>query len=90
MNGVNTKVIFVPSNKDIHHLEPIPQVPFNQTVFPKTPFPHFISIPNPSTIQLNDITIGIMNTDIVKDMCGSLYPKNMEPPKIDLSLRGIL
>ncbi len=31
-----------------------------------------------------------MNTDIVKDMCGSLLPKNMEPPKIELALKGML
>jgi len=28
--GLKTKVILVPSHKDIHHFEPIPQVPFSQ------------------------------------------------------------
>lgn len=41
-------------------------------------------------IQLNDIKIGLVNTDIVKDLCTSMYPKNMEPPKIDLSLKALL
>lgn len=46
--------------------------------------------PNPCVIHLNDLKIGIINTDIIKDMCGSMCPKNMEPAKIDLSLKGIL
>ena len=82
--GLKTKVILVPSHKDIHHFEPIPQVPFSQHYLQtSSTSPQFICVSNPCTIQLNDIKIG-------KDMCSSMYPKNMEPPKIDLSLKGIL
>ena len=34
--------------------------------------------------------VGLVNTDIIKDLCSSMHPKNMEPPKIDLSLKGLL
>jgi DNA polymerase alpha subunit B len=47
-------------------------------------------VSNPCTLTLNDLTVTIFNTDIVKDMCPNLLVKNMVPAKIDLSLRGIL
>jgi hypothetical protein len=28
VRGLSTKVIFVPSHKDIHHIDPLPQHPF--------------------------------------------------------------
>ena len=49
-----------------------------------------MSVSNPSLLQLNDLKLGLVNTDIVKDLCSSMYPKNMEPPKIDLSLKALL
>jgi len=50
---------------------------------------------NPATIQLNDITVGIVNTDVVKDMCINMCIKNPAeggPPKtkIELVLQSIL
>jgi hypothetical protein len=39
--------------------------------------------------MINDIRFGIINTDIVKDLCPNIYAKNMEPSKIDISLRTI-
>lgn len=39
---------------------------------------------------MNDLKVGLVNTDIIKDLCSSMYPKNMEPPKIDLSLKALL
>lgn len=41
---------------------------------------------NPDVIQFNEFKIGIINTDIVKDMCHSMITKNTETAKIDLSL----
>ena len=41
-------------------------------------------------IQLNDIKIGIINVEIIKEMCTGMLPKNMDPPKIDLSLKSLL
>lgn len=50
----------------------------------------FMSVSNPCTLQLNEIKIGIVNTDVVKDLCGSMHPKDMPIAKIDLSLKGML
>jgi hypothetical protein len=90
LNGVDTKVILVPSHRDITHFEPLPQAPFYQHYLPQRKCPQFISVSNPSLIQLNDIKLGIINAEIIKEMCTNIYPKNMDPPKIDLSLRGLL
>jgi len=83
-------VILVPSHRDIHHFEPLPQAPFYQRFLPTCQFPQFISVPNPSLIQLNDIRVGIINAEVIKEICTGMLPKNMEPPKIDLSLKGLL
>ena len=34
---------------------------------------------NPSVFNLNDISIGIINTDVVKDMCINMCIKNPTP-----------
>ncbi|CDW77872.1 dna polymerase alpha subunit b-like [Stylonychia lemnae] len=84
----NTQVIFVPSHKDIHHIQPLPQQPFHPKQFNKM-FNQAILAGNPSMVQLNDIRIGIINADFVKEMCQTMIAKNMEPPKIDLSLQAV-
>ena len=89
LRDVKTKVIVVPSHKDITHFQPIPQVPFSEGI-PLAQNPPIIAVSNPCELQLNDVRISIINTDVVKDMCPNIYAKNMEPAKIDLSLRGIL
>lgn len=76
LSGVKTKVIMIPSLKDIHHFEPLPQIPFNQMLFPGTN-PTFVTASNPCTLQLNDLKISIINTDITKDMCLCLCTHNM-------------
>ena len=53
-------------------------------------FTQAVVVGNPSTFRLNDLKIGVINADLIKDMCSGLLSKNMDPPKIDLSLRGIL
>jgi DNA polymerase II small subunit/DNA polymerase delta subunit B len=88
IGSVRTKVIMVPSHKDIHHIDPLPQNPFSSEYFKA--YPNFILAPNPAMIQLNDIKVGIINTDVLKDLCPSFNPKNMDIPKIDLVLKGIL
>lgn len=53
---------------------------------------------NPSVFMLNDISVGIVNTDVVKDMCINMCIKNPAPqagqaqakPKIDQVLQSIL
>lgn len=54
---------------------------------------------NPAMIQLNDVSVGIVNTDVIKDMCINTCVKNPAPepgaqaqskPKIDLVLQSIL
>jgi len=75
-------VVLIPSHKDIHHFHPIPQPPFSDGG-------NCIVAPNPCELQVNDITISVINTDIVKDLCPNIFAKNMEPAKIDLALRAL-
>jgi len=79
-----TKVVLVPSYKDINHCQPLPQVPFSEGISA-----NFIVAPNPCELVINDVTFAIINTDIVKDMCPNIFAKNMDPAKIDLSLMAL-
>jgi DNA polymerase alpha subunit B len=84
LQGVRTKVILVPSTKDVHHFEPIPQAPF----YERLP-PGFTAVPNPCVLQLNEVRVHVINTDVIKDICPNMFAKNMAPAKIDLALKGI-
>ena len=65
-----TQVILVPSHNDITHMYPLPQPPFDAKSFDTRKLgaaPHLVG--NPSIFMLNDISIGFLNADVVKDMC---------------------
>lgn len=73
-----TQVVVVPSTNEIQHTYPLPQPPLNQEMFKsmnkdkKKP----VLVSNPSLFRLNDVTIGVINTDIIKDMCLNTCIKN--------------
>jgi hypothetical protein len=65
-----TQVIIVPSHNDITHMYPMPQPPFDSKSFNFRKLgaaPHLVG--NPSIFMLNDISVGFLNADVVKDMC---------------------
>ena len=45
---------------------------------------------NPQTFRVNDISIGVINADIVKDLCMNLVIKESKEPKIEVALKSIL
>ena len=47
-------------------------------------------IGNPQTFRINDIIVGVVNADIIKDICGGILTKHCNESKIDLSLKSIL
>ena len=49
-----------------------------------------VLLANPQTFRINDITVGVVNADIIKDICGSIVTKQCNESKIDLSLKSIL
>ena len=40
--------------------------------------------------MINDIVVGVVNADIIKDICGSILTKQSKESKIELSLKSIL
>jgi len=89
LSGLSTKVVFIPSHKDIHHLNPLPQHAFSQKTF-NNMFTQAVLASNPDVILQNEIKVGVINADIIKEMCHNMYPKNMDIPKIDLSLKSMI
>ncbi|KAF2072855.1 hypothetical protein CYY_005832 [Polysphondylium violaceum] len=62
----STKVIIVPSLRDINHDPMYPQLPFSTNIKLSD---NFMFVPNPCTIVINDsFTIGINNCDIISHM----------------------
>ena len=84
--------MIVPSAREIQHLYPLPQPPYNINTFPASSrgVNEVVLLGNPQTFTINDITVGIMNADIVKDVCAGILTKQCNESKIDLSLKSIL
>ena len=79
----------MPSSREIQHLYPMPQ-----PAYPKRSLPDeskdVVLMCNPSTFMINDIVVGVVNADIIKDICGSILTKQSKESKIELSLKSIL
>lgn len=75
-DSLSTQVVLIPSHKDIHHAYPMPCPPFNNTLFPKGFAP--VLACNPALLRVNDITIGAINADSIKDVCINMIVKGKE------------
>lgn len=89
--GLATKLVLIPSAREIHHLNPLPQPPYAAEQFPRDmPGPGLVLMGNPQVFRVNEITFGVLNADVVKDLCGSTVTKGDLGSKIDLSVKSIL
>ena len=99
----STKIMIVPSSNEISHMHPLPQPPLSEKHFMNTKMRKDNNMPiltsNPATFNLNDISVGIINTDVIKDMCINMCIKNApadkqnqtpNKPKIEVVLESIL
>lgn len=74
------EVVLVPSTSEISHIYPLPQPPMARDFFRQSAWAksldklHLAS--NPSVFMLNDISVGFVNTDIVRDLCTRLCIKS--------------
>ena len=83
-----TEIIVVPSAREIEMITPLPQQPFQKNLFPSNL--NITLVGNPQVFRVNDISFGIVNADVVKDLCTATLTKQAEEPKIDLGLKSIL
>ena len=84
---VKTKLVLIPSAREIHHINPLPQVPYAQSQFPAGFEP--ILLGNPQMFRINDINFGVLNADIIKDLCSNTHQKGVTG-KIDESIKSVL
>lgn len=74
------EVILVPSTSEISNIYPLPQPPMDSSFFKQSAWAktrdklHLAS--NPSVFMLNDISVGFVNTDIVRDLCTRMCIKH--------------
>lgn len=98
----DTQVVLVPSTNEISHIYPLPQPSLATKNFAGSRMSTSRNMPvlasNPSIIKINDISIGFINSDVIKDMCINMCVKNPTPvagqpqnrPKIDMVLQSML
>ena len=90
LRDLKIKVLLCPSYKDIHHIYPVPQPPYESDAFnSSSSLVEFVVMSNPQMLLLNDIRVAVFNSEIIKDMCGTLCAEGIDG-KIDISLRGLL
>jgi hypothetical protein len=82
LKNQNTKVVLVPSAREINHIYPLPQ--------PAYPESNFIRIANPQTFRINDITFGTINADVIKELILSTVVKDVQTPKVELAWQSLL
>lgn len=71
-----TQMVIVPSTNEIQHTYPLPQPPLSESMFSHKLAHKPLLVSNPCLFRLNDVTIGVINTDIIKDMCLNTCIKN--------------
>ena len=85
---VRPKLVIIPSAREIHHISPLPQPPYPQAQFPAGLDP--ILMGNPQLFRINDITIGAINADVIKDLCASTHNRGLQGGKIEESVKSVL
>jgi DNA polymerase alpha subunit B len=76
---VTTKVVLIPSHKEVHHPYPLPCPAFREGILPKGFEP--ILLGNPTIFRINDISFGVLNADSIKDVCLNMITKNKDEVK---------
>ncbi|UPQ97782.1 subunit B of DNA polymerase alpha [Chloropicon primus] len=66
-----TKVVLVPSVRDVHHDPAYPQPPFRTNGMPGDVREKIICAPNPAVVSCSGVTIGATSHDILKHLSGS-------------------
>lgn len=85
---MRTKLVIIPSAREIQHISPLPQAAYPQAHFPAGLDP--ILMGNPQVFRINDITVGAMNADVIKDLCASTHNRGLQGGKIEESVKSIL
>ncbi len=85
---VKTKLVIIPSAREIHHMNPLPQPAFANSLFPRDMEP--VVLANPQMFRVNEMTFGVINADIIKDLCASTHNKGLQGGKIEESIKSVL
>lgn len=85
---MRTRVLLVPSSRDVLHPEPIPQPPYPFPFGHQSPaFQNVVPVSNPCTIQVNEVRILVTSSDpdakVVNDLlCSTTAFRELQDPKI--------
>lgn len=68
--GANSHVVLVPSIHDVHHSPVFPQPPLSLDALGSRHPQAYTCLPNPATFSCNEVTIGVVTSDVVKHLSG--------------------
>ena len=68
--GASSHVVLVPSIRDVHHCPVFPQPPLSLDTLGSRHPQAYTCLPNPATFSCNEVTIGVVTSDIVKHLSG--------------------
>ena len=49
-----------------------------------------VLIGNPQMFRINDINVGVINADVIKDLCASIHIRGLKGGKVDESVKSVL
>ena len=68
--GAHTQVVLVPSIRDVHHHAVFPQPPLPLDSMRSRHPQAFTCLPNPAIFSCNEVTVGVVTSDVVKHLSG--------------------
>ena len=87
--GAHSQVILVPSIRDIHHHAVFPQPPLALDRLGSRHPQAYTCLPNPATFSCNEVTVGVVTSDVLKHLSGQEVQKGPSGDRLP-SLAGHL
>mmetsp|Transcript_8238 Transcript_8238/g.13799 ORF Transcript_8238/g.13799 Transcript_8238/m.13799 type:complete len:102 (+) Transcript_8238:1314-1619(+) len=84
LSGQQTQVVIVPSTSEITHTHPLPQPPMPQSIVDQSDLlqrsDSVFLTSNPCVFRLNDISVGVLSTDVIRDIVTNTIKKDAQEP----------
>lgn len=84
-DGLQTKIVMIPSLNDMVSLSPFPQPPLSKNSTDRISF-----LPNPARFSVNGVEFGIVNTDIARQALSKSHTLNPKKHRLNLVLEQIV
>lgn len=77
-----TQAVLVPSTQDMHHQPVFPQPSFSASSLQSQLPEQLTLLPNPATFSCNEVTVGVVTSDVVKHLSGQEVQKGPQGDRL--------